>query len=115
MVNKVLVRVQTLEKEVAELNAFRNSLDYDKLLKMSQNNFEMLKKYIDEASKYAKDEQDRLNNKMNLKADSDTLDKFVSAVDSKIISELQRKIDKIELKRTQNFMRKRINQLEDKM
>lgn len=66
---------------------------------MMKENYELLKKYIDEVNTYSSDFYQKIQNKLNLKADQDFLDKFKSNVESKVVQELNSKIDKIDHKR----------------
>jgi len=52
---------------------------------------------------------------LNLKADFDILKKFEDNVESKILSELKLKIDKIELKRSHNAIRRKLDRLEGRV
>ena len=52
---------------------------------------------------------------MNLKADQDFFEKFRTNVEEKVLSELNSKMDKIENKRVQNQIRKKIDVLEDRL
>jgi hypothetical protein len=64
---------------------------------------------------YSKDFYDRIQSKLNVKADTDLFSKFSNNVEEKVLSELNRKIDKIELRRAHNSIRRKLDRLEDKV
>jgi len=74
-----------------------------------------LKKYIDEVNQYSSDLYQKLQVKMNLKADQDLVEKFKQNVESKIVQDLNSKMDKIDHKRLQNALKKKIDTLENKL
>eukprot|EP00347_Sterkiella_histriomuscorum_P002075 403369571 len=113
--SKQQLQIVRLDQEVNRLDQQRQTHDFDKIYKTVQENYELLKKYIDEVNSYSKDFYERITSKMNFKADTDFFQKYQSNVEEKIVNELNRKIDKIELKRTQNAIRRKIDQLEDKV
>ena len=60
----------------------------------------MLRKYIAEVNQYSTDFYERLSRRMDMKADTDILSNFQNNVESKVLQQLRKKIDKIEHKRT---------------
>ena len=114
-INKQSAQIKRLEQEVQRLEQASNEKDVDKLYKSQQQNYELLRRYIDEVNIYTKDFHDRILLKMNLKADNDLFQLFQDNVQEKILSQLKMKIDKIEMKRAQNALRRKLDRLEDKV
>ena len=69
---------------------------------MQKENYELLRKYIDEVNDYSNNLYQKLVLKLNLKTDVDLFEKFKSNVEEKVIVDLNCKLDKIDHKRLQN-------------
>lgn len=109
-------QIAILEKECAKFeNLESENHEFDKIYKTLGDNYELLKKYIDEVNIYTKEFHDRINIKLNMKADNDNFSQFQSNVEEKVLSHLNKKIDKIELRRAQNALRKQLDKLEDRV
>ena len=102
-----------LDNRVMQLEAHKEQLDVDKLYKGQKDNYDLLRKYIAEVNQYSADFYERLSRRMDMKADTDILSNFQNNVESKVLQQLRKKIDKIEHKRTQNALRKKIDVLEN--
>ena len=70
------MHIQRLESEVMILVEFKDNSNFDKILKIIQENYELLKRYIDETNLYARDLHERILSKLNLKADTDFFDTY---------------------------------------
>ena len=55
-----------------------------------------MRKYIAEVNQYSSDFYERLSRRMDMKADTDILTNFQNNVESRVLQQLRKKIDKIE-------------------
>ncbi|CDW84154.1 UNKNOWN [Stylonychia lemnae] len=113
--SKHQIQIARLDQELTRQDQQRQAHDFDKIYKTVQENYELLKRYIDEVNSYSKDFYERIQSRLNFKADTDFFQKHQSNVEEKIVSELNRKIDKLELKRAHNAIRRKLDKLEDKV
>ena len=93
-------KIIQLDNKVQRLEVHKEQLDVDKLYKGQKDNFDLLRKYIAEVNQYSTDFYERLSRRMDMKADTDILSNFQNNVESKVLQQLRKKIDKIEHKRT---------------
>eukprot|EP00347_Sterkiella_histriomuscorum_P014985 403358753 len=112
---KQQMQMNKFQIALGQLDQNKSKNDYDKLLKMQKENYELLRKYIDEVNQYSSDLYQKLQIKLNLKADQDFFEKFKQNVEDKVITDLNQKMDKIDHKRMQNSLKKKIDTLEDKL
>ncbi|CDW80055.1 UNKNOWN [Stylonychia lemnae] len=112
---KQQMQLNKIQNQINMLESNKPKIDQDKILKMQKENYELLKKYIDEVNQYSSDLYQKLQVKLNLKADQDLVEKFKQNVEDKVLTDLHQKMDKIDHKRMQNALKKKIDQLEDKL
>jgi hypothetical protein len=62
--------------------------DVGKIYKNVQDNYQLLRRYIDEVNTYTKVFHDRILSKLNLKAYTDILQVFQNIIEDKILSQL---------------------------
>lgn len=102
VVSKHQQQVSKITHLAYQFENFKSKYDGEKFLKMQKENYELLRKYIDEVNDYSNNLYQKLVLKLNLKTDVDLFEKFKSNVEEKVIVDLNCKLDKIDHKRLQN-------------
>ena len=85
------------------------------LIKKQQLKLELLKKHIEEVNLSQTDVYSHMQGLLSEKADQDQIVSFKKDMEEKVVGEMQKKIDKIELRRSQMLLRKKIEHLESKV
>ena len=85
------------------------------LIKKQQLKLELLKKHIEEVNLSQTDVYSHMQGLLSEKADQEQIVSFKKDMEEKVVGEMQKKIDKIELRRSQMLLRKKIEHLESKV
>jgi hypothetical protein len=106
------ISIKKIENVIKQINEWKNELNLSKLYDDHQSDLEILKKYIEEVNDYNQKLFKSTESQLSGKADFNIMQEFTQNVENKVMKDLTQKIDKIEHKRMQNSIRKKLEAIE---
>ena len=112
LVGRHQVGLKRIESVITQLNEWKNEFNMAKLYEDNKSDLEILKKYIEEVNEYHAKLYKNTESKLHSKADFNIMEEFTHNVEDKVMKDLQTKIDRMEHKRVQNSIRRKIDAIE---
>lgn len=95
-----------------QINEWKNEINVSKIYEDHRSDLEILKKYIEEVNDYHAKLYKTTESKLHNKADYNLMVEFKDNVEEKVMKDLKHKIDKMEHKRIQNSISKKLEAIE---
>lgn len=101
-----------IESVLQQINEWKNEFNISKIYEDHHSDLEILKKYIEEVNDYNTKLYKNTESKLHSKADFNLIEEFKRNVEEKVMKDLKHKIDKMEHKRIQNSMKRKLDVIE---
>jgi len=112
LVGRQQISIRKIENVIKQINEWKDEFNANKIFDDHKTDLEILKKYIEEVNDYHMKMYKNTEHQLHNKADFSILDEFTQNVENKVMKDLKTKIDKIDHKRMQNSMKKKLEAIE---